>query len=173
MEFLELAKQRYSVRAYQSTPVEDEKLLKVLEAARVAPTAANRQPFRLIVIHTSGREDELRRIYSPSWFVEAPIVVCICGIHSQSWTRRDRKNYHDVDVAIAMDHLILAATDLGLGTCWIGAFDPEEARRILRLPMDVEPIVFTTLGYSDDQPSHKHKSRKSIDELVCYEHWQK
>jgi nitroreductase len=171
MEFLELVKQRYSVRAYKSTPIEDEKLQGVLEAARLAPTASNRQPFQLIVIHTKGREEELRRIYSPPWFVEAPIVVCICGISSQSWVRRDRKNYRDVDVAIAMDHLILAATDLGLGTCWVGAFDPEETRRVLGLPEDVEPILFTPLGYPDDQPGHRHKSRKSIDELVRYEYW--
>ena len=171
MGFLELAEQRYSVRAYKSTPVEDEKLEKVLEAARLAPTASNRQPFRLIVIHTNGREEELRRIYSPSWFVEAPIVICICGIPSQSWVRRDRKDYRDVDVAIAMDHLILAATDLGLGTCWVGAFNTEEARRILRLPDDVEPIAFTPLGYPDDQPSPRHKIRKSIHELVSKEHW--
>ncbi len=171
MEFLELAKQRYSVRAYKSTPVEAEKLQEVLEAARVAPTACNLQPFQLIVIHTKGREEELRRIYSPSWFVQSPIVICICGIPSQSWVRRDRKNYRDVDVAIAMDHLILAATDLGLGTCWVGAFDAEEARKVLRLPEDVEPIAFTPLGYPDDQPSHRHKIRKPMDELVRYEHW--
>ena len=171
MEFLGLAKRRYSVQAYKSTPVEDEKLQEVLEAARVAPTACNLQPFRLIVIHTKGREEELRRIYSPSWFVQAPIVICICGIPSQSWVRRDRKNYRDVDVAIAMDHLILAATDLGLGTCWVGAFNPEIARSILRIPDDVEPIAFTPLGYPDDQPGHRHNSRKSMDELVCYEYW--
>lgn len=171
MEFLELARQRYSVRAYKSTPVEAEKLQEVLEAARVAPTACNLQPFRLIVIHTKGREEELGRIYSPSWFVQSPIVICICGIPSQSWVRRDHKNYRDVDVAIAMDHLILAATDLGLGTCWVGAFDAEEARKVLRLPADVEPIAFTPLGYPDDQPSHRHKIRKPMDELVRYEHW--
>ncbi len=171
MGFLELAKQRYSVRAYKSTSVQDEKLREVLEAARLAPTASNRQPFRLIVIHTEGRVEELRRIYSPVWFVEAPIVICICGLPSQSWVRRDRKDYSDVDVAIAMDHLILAATDLGLGTCWVGAFNAEEARRILRLPDDVEPIAFTPLGYPDDQPSPRHKIRKSMHELVSYEHW--
>ncbi len=171
MEFLDLVKQRYSVRAYKAMPVEDEKLLGVLEAARLAPTASNRQPFQLIVIHTKGREEELRRIYSPSWFVEAPIVVCICSMPFQGWVRQDRKNYRDVDVAIAMDHLILAATDLGLGTCWIGAFNPGETQRILKLPEDVEPIVFTPLGYPDDQPSRRHKNRKSIDELVRYEHW--
>jgi nitroreductase len=169
MDFLELAKQRYSVRAYKSDPVEDEKLQKVLEAARLAPTACNLQPFQFIVIHTKGREAELRRIYSDSWFVQAPIVICACGMPSQSWVRSDGKNYWEVDVTIAMDHLILAAADLGLGTCWIGAFNPDAAREVLRLPNDVEPIAFTPLGYPDDQPGYK--GRKTINELVKYEHW--
>jgi len=169
MEFLELAKKRYSVRAYKSDPVEDDKLQKVLEAARLAPTACNLQPFQFIVINTKGREAELRRIYSCSWFVQAPIVICVCGIPSQSWVRQDGKNYCDVDVTIAMDHLILAAADLGLGTCWIGAFNPDAARAVLSLPDDVEPIAFTPLGYPDDQPGYK--SRKSIDKLIRYERW--
>ena len=146
MGFLELAKKRYSVRAYKSDPVEDDKLQKVLEAARLAPTACNLQPFQFIVINTKGREAELRHIYSCSWFVQAPIVICVCGIPSQSWVRQDGKNYCDVDVTIAMDHLILAAADLGLGTCWIGAFNPDVARKVLGLPDDVEPIAFTPLG---------------------------
>ncbi len=169
MEFLELTKKRYSVRAYKSDPVEDEKLQHVLEAARLAPTACNIQPFRFIVIHTKGKEAELRRIYSASWFAQAPIVICACGIPTESWRRRDGKNYCDVDVTIAMDHLILAATELGLGTCWVGAFNPEAAREILELPDNVEPIAFTPLGYPADQPGHK--GRKSLDELVRYEHW--
>jgi len=169
MGFLELAKRRYSVRAYKPDPVEDEKLQQVLEVARLAPTACNLQPFQFIVIHTKGKEAELRRIYSESWFMQAPIVICVCGIPSQSWVRRDGKNYCEVDVTIAMDHLILAAADLGLGTCWVGAFNPEAAREVLGLPYNVEPIAFTTLGYPDDHPGYK--SRKSINELVRYEHW--
>ena len=169
MGFLELIKKRYSVRAYKSDLVEDDKLQKVLEAARLAPTACNLQPFQFIVIHTEGKEAELRRIYSDSWFVQAPIVICVCGIPSQSWVRQDGKNYCDVDVTIAMDHLILAAADLGLGTCWIGAFNPDVACEVLKLPNDVEPIAFTPLGYPDDQPGYK--SRKSMDKLVRYEHW--
>ena len=169
MQFLKLAKKRYSVRAYKPEPVEDGKLQQVLEAARLAPTAANRQPLQLIVIHTAGREKELSRIYQRPWFVQAPIVICACGIPSQSWVRQDGKNYCDIDVAIAMDHLILTAADLGLGTCWVGAFNPDAAREILKLPDEVEPIAFTTLGYPDDQP--KDKKRKPIGELVRYEHW--
>ena len=169
MQFLELAKKRYSVRAYKSDPIEDNKLEQVLEAARLAPTAANRQPFQIIVIHTAGKETELGRIYSQPWFVQAPIVICICGIQSQVWVRRDDRNYLDVDVAIAMDHLTLAAADLGLGTCWIGAFDPNAARQVLGLPNEAEPIIFTPLGYPGDQP--KPKTRKPLNEIVRYEHW--
>ena len=169
MEFLELARQRHSVRAYKPDPVEDDKLQQVLEAARLAPTACNLQPFQLLVIHTKGREAELKRIYSAPWFVKAPILICACGILSQSWVRRDGENYCDVDVTIAMDHLILAATNLGLGTCWIAAFDAAAARDVLKLPDDVRPLIFTPLGYPDARPGNK--SRKSQDELVRYEHW--
>ena len=170
MEFSELIAQRYSVRAYRPVPVEDEKLQQVLEAARVAPTAANRQPFQIIVIHTEGRKEELKRIYKPDWFVEPPLVICACGLADGAWTRRrDGKSYVDVDVAIAMDHLILAAANLGLGTCWIGAFDPDAAREVLGLPDDVEPIAFTPLGYPADQPGPKR--RKPLSDLVRYENW--
>jgi nitroreductase len=169
MNFIEVVKSRYSARAYKPQPVEEEKLKQVLEAARLAPTAANRQPFRLIVIHTEGREEELGLIYSAPWFVQTPIVICACGIPSQSWVRRDGKSFCDVDVAIAMDHLLLAAADLGLGTCWVGAFDPDVARQVLGLPDDVEPIAFTPLGYPADMPGYK--SRESLDDLVRYERW--
>jgi nitroreductase len=169
MEFWELINERYSVRAYTPDPVEDEKLEKVLEAARLAPTAANRQPFQLIVIHTAGREEELYDIYGKAWFVEPPLVICACGLEEQGWTRRDGKSYVDVDVAIAMDHLILAAANEGLGTCWVGAFDPDAARRVLGLPEKVEPIAFTPLGYPADEPGAK--KRKPLDELVRQERW--
>jgi len=169
MEFSELIEKRYSVRAYKPDPVEDDKLQQVLQAARLAPTAANRQPFQLIVIHTAGREAELKRIYNRDWFVQAPLVICACKIPAQGWVRGDGKNYNDVDVAIAMDHLILAAANAGLGTCWIAAFDATAARQVLHLPDDVEPIVFTPLGYPADQPGPKR--RKALSELVRYEHW--
>ena len=169
MEFSELIQKRYSVRAYRPVPVEEDRLHQVLEVARLAPSASNRQPFKIIVIHTAGRETELRRIYDKSWFVQAPLLIAACGIPAQNWIRRDGKNYNDVDVTIAMDHLILAAASLGLGTCWIAAFDPAAAREVLRLPAGVEPIAFTPLGYPADTP--RPKERKALSELVRYEHW--
>ena len=122
MEFQQLIRKRYSVRAYKPDPVEDEKLQQVLEAARLAPTAANRQPFKLIVIRTAGRKEEIKRLYRRDWFAQAPLLICACALpREQGWSHsQSGQNYNDVDVAIVMDHLILAATELGLGTCWVG-----------------------------------------------------
>jgi len=164
MEFFDLIKKRYSVRAYESKPVEDEKLQQILEAANLAPTAANRQPFKIIVIHTSGKKAELKRIYHRDWFGQAPLVIGICTVKSAAWSRMDGKNYADVDAAIAMDHLILAAADLGLGTCWVAAFDPKAAKEVLGLPDDIEPIAFTPLGYPADE--WKPKKRKTLAEII-------
>lgn len=170
MDFSELVTYRGSIRGFKSNSVEKEKLLTILEAARMAPTAHNNQPFRLIVIHTEGREEELSQIYGRPWFTQAPIVICIVGIPSEGWVRHDGKNYYEVDVAIAMDHLILAAHNLGLGTCWIGAFDPDAAYEVLGLPEDVVPVAFTPLGYPDKAP--REKIRKPLDEIVNYETWE-
>src|SRR5512140_941014 len=170
MEYTDLIARRYSVRAYRPEPVEDEKLQLVLEAARLAPTAANRQPIQLIVMHTAGHEDEIGRIYHRPWFVQAPLVIAVCAVSSQAWVREsDRFNARLIDAAIVADHLILAATNLGLGTCWIAAFNVEAARSVLCLPADVEPVIFIPLGYPADQPGPK--IRKPLGELVRYEHW--
>jgi nitroreductase len=169
MEFLELAKKRYSVRAYKNEAVEEDKLKVILEAARFAPTAVNYQPFQIIVIKTEGREEELKLIYQAEWFSEAPIVICVCAIPDNAWKRRDGKNYADVDATIVMDHIILAATSMGLGTCWIGAFDVNAAKEVLNLPEGVEPLIFTPIGYPADEIGEK--KRKEISELVRYEKW--
>lgn len=167
MNFHELARKRYSVRAYKSDPVEKEKLQRILDTAHMAPTAANCQSYRLIIVPTAEHRDELFKIYPSDWFIQAPIVICACGITSASWIRKDdEKNYVDVDVAIVMDHLVLAATEEGLGTCWIAAFDPVRAQKFLQLPRDFVPIAFTPLGYPDIPPTPKN--RKHLDELVWY-----
>ncbi len=169
MGFSELVTCRYSVRAYRPDPVPDELLDKVLFAARMAPTAANRQPFQVIVIHTAGRENELKRVYHRDWFLQAPLVICVAGLPDKAWIRRDGWNACETDASIVMDHMILAAADLGLGTCWIANFDPAAAREAVRLPDGVIPLAFTPLGFPADQPSAKE--RKPLEELVRYEGW--
>jgi nitroreductase len=174
MTFLDLVRRRYSVRAYRPDPVPDDLLASVLEAGRLAPTASNRQPFRIIVVRTRGREAELRRIYDSEWFVQAPLILCVCEVPAEAWRRTmyDGRSHADVDAAIVMDHLTLAAADLGLGTCWIAAFDPAAAREVLAIPDEGEPMLFTPLGYAaDPSPSPRHAERRPLDELVRYERW--
>jgi nitroreductase len=169
MRFLDLVTCRYSVRAYRPDPVPTDLLEKVLFSARMAPTAANRQPFRVIVIRREGREPELARIYGRDWFLQAPLILCVCGLPNLAWIRRDGWNACETDASIAMDHMLLAAAELGLGTCWIANFDPVAAREILALPAEVVPLAFTPLGFPADQPSAKE--RKPVEELVRYETW--
>ena len=166
MEFFNVIEQRHSVRSYRPDPVEPEKLQQVLEAAQLAPTACNLQEFKMIVIKTSGYQGELKKIYSREWFTEAPYVLCVCSIPSKTWVRKDRKNYSDVDAAIVMEHIILAATALGLGTCWIGAFDAQAAREVLELDGSWEPVALTPLGYARENPVKRE--RKSLEDLVVY-----
>jgi nitroreductase len=170
MECLDIIKNRRTVRSYLPDPVEDEKLQAVLEAARLAPTAANRQPFRLIVLHTAGKEAEIMKVYAAEWLAKAPLIICACSIPAQGWTHfATGKNYCDVDAAIAMDHLILTASGLGLGTCWIAAFNHEPLRHLLRLPATMEPVVLTPLGYPEGTPGPR--IRRPMDDLVRYERW--
>jgi nitroreductase len=166
MDFGELVAKRYSVRAYKPDPVPEGLLEKVLEAARLAPTAANRQPFQIYVAGTAGREEALRKVYHRHWFTQGPLVLCVCTVPAQAWERVkfDGKCYADVDAAIVMDHMILAAAEAGLGTCWIADFNPAAAREVLHLPEGVEPVLFTPLGFPADEP--KPKERKPLSELV-------
>jgi nitroreductase len=169
MGILDLINERYSVRAYKSDLIEEEKLMAVLTAARMAPTASNRQPFNIIVIHTKGREEELLSVYQREWFVQAPLLLCVCGLPEVAWERRDGRQYLFVDIGIVMDHIVLAATELGLGTCIVAAFDVLNARRVLSIPENIEPILFTPLGYPADSP--RNKQRKDFEELIRYEGW--
>jgi len=170
MNFQELMRHRYSVRAYKSDPIEPAKLNQILTAVQFAPTAANRQPFKLIIVKTEGIQASIRAIYDRDWFVSAPIIICACGIPEQGWVRADGKSYLDVDIAIVMDHLSLAAADLGLGTCWVAAFDVIAARDFLKLPTRIEPIILMSLGYPADLPGQK--VRKPIEELIYYQDWE-
>lgn len=169
MDFAALVQKRYSVRAYKQDAVEEDKIEQIMEAARFAPTAANRQPFKVIVTYSEKRENELRSIYSADWFIQAPVVICVCVMRGQSWVRKEGKDYGDVDAAIVMDHIIMQATELGLGTCWIAAFDPQAAREVFELPDNVEPVLMTPLGYPADSP--RSKKRKNLNELVSYDVW--
>lgn len=171
MNFIELVKKRVSVRGYQPEPVSENDLNDVLEAGRLAPTAKNMQPFQFVVVRAKEVLGALAKGYAAPWFATAPVVIAVCVDPSKGWTRdlSDGKNYCEVDAAIAADHMTLAAADLGLGTCWIGAFDPVPVRNALALPDGVEPLVLLTLGHPAD--AGRPKTRKPLNELVRYETW--
>ena len=166
MDYYEVIRRRRSIRSYEDREVEEDKLKTILEAARIAPSAANAQPWRFIAIRKKEVKEELKAAYARSWFWTAPVLICACGIISEAWKRSDGKTYLDVDIAIAMDHLILAATAERLGTCWIGAFDPAEVKRILNLAPEIEPIVLTPIGYPAESP--ESRPRKAWEEVIRY-----
>jgi nitroreductase len=169
VDVFEAIRSRYSVRGYKPDPVSDELLRQVLEAGRRAPTAANRQAFRIIVVQVEGRQKELARVYGRSWLLQAPLVLAVVAVPGEAWRRSDDKPYDEVDATIAMDHMVLAATALGLGTCWIAAFDPDAAREVLGLPDDVELVAITPLGHPDKASAGT--DRKPLEDLVKYERW--
>lgn len=171
MKFIELAEKRCSIRSYTSKPVPEEALQEILQAANLAPTAKNLQPFHLIVVRDADRLDALAKAYPAPFLREAPVVIVMCSEPSEAWTRdrHDGKNYSDVDAAIAVDHMTLAATDLGLGTCWIAAFNPSAAAEALDLPEGIEPLLLLPVGYPAE--AGRAKDRKALEDLVRYDHW--
>jgi nitroreductase len=169
MEFDNLIRKRYSVRSFTNQKVEQNILLEILEAARMAPSAANFQPWHFIVITEPDYLTEIQQAYPRAWFKEAPVCIVVCSDHLHSWKRKpDGKDYADVDLAIAIDHLMLKATEMGLGTCWVCNFNLAVARKILQLPDHIEPLAFIPIGYTDSQAPEK--SRKALSEIV---HWEK
>lgn len=165
MDLSELIANRFSVRKYKSENIEYEKLLKVLEAARMAPSAVNYQPLHLIVVEAKEKLEKIYTVYKRAWIQEAPLIIVACADHSLSWKRSsDGKDSADIDVAIAIDHMTLMATELGLGTCWVCNFDISECSRILNLPSAVEPIALIPLGYP--AVNAPDKKRKRFDEFV-------
>lgn len=170
MKFIELAEKRCSIRSYKPDPVPDEQLNEVLEAGRLAPTACNLQPFQFVVVRTQEKLAELAEGYPGDWFKEAPTVIAICTQSSKAWKRKyDERCLIDVDAAIAADHMTLAAADIGLGTCWVGAFDPKIVRKVLGIPRTVEPLILLTLGFSNE--TGRPKIRQPLEKLVRYESW--
>ncbi|MBS7657312.1 nitroreductase family protein [Candidatus Bathyarchaeota archaeon] len=170
MEVFEAIKTRRSIRSYKNIPVEKEKLLKVLEAARLAPSAVNFQPWTFIVVTDPVVKQKLKASYQSDWFTSAPVIIIACAHPNKAWKKFDGEEYWKVDVAIAMQNLILAAWEEGLGTCWIGAFKEDEAKRVLGIPSDVRIVAMTPLGYPAEEKGPV-TNRKPLDEIVRYEHW--
>jgi nitroreductase len=168
MDFKELARRRYSVRSYQSKPVEKEKLIALVETALLAPSAVNFQPWKFIIVTEPDLLAQLHGCYHRDWFRSAPVCIVAIGDHDKGWHRpTDGKDYTDIDVTIAIDHLMLAATEIGLGTCWICHFNAEKCASVFNLPSNLEVIAMVPVGYplAEGIPE---KKRKTMEELVLW-----
>ena len=165
MDVLEAMQKRYSVRGYLDKEVEKEKLDKILTAAQIAPTGVNAQAFKVYVIDTKKHEEKLREVAGWDWFFEAPLIIAVVANYDDAWTRSwDNKNIAEIDATIVMDHIILEATELGLGTCYIAAFHEDAMSELLDLDDNQKPVLLTPLGYPNAEP--RGTDRKKIDELV-------
>jgi len=169
MDVFEAIKQRYSVRQYRAQPVEPEKLERVLEAARLAPSAGNRQEWRFVVVTDEQARQQLMEAASGQAFVgQAPVVIAACAETDERTMKCGQLSY-PIDVAIALEHIALQAVAEGLGTCWIGSFDEAAVKEVLDIPPAIRVVELMSLGYPADQP--KPKQRLALDEIVFYEKW--
>lgn len=170
MNFIENATKRYSVRKYTDQKVEPEKLEKILEAARVAPTAANLQPVHLLVVQSP---EGLEKIAKGARLYGAPLAIIVCADHKKAWVRPfDQKQTTDIDASILTDHMMLAATELGLGSLWICYFKPDVIKAEFDLPDHLEPINLLAIGYADGEaadPNRHSQTRIPMEQLVSYE----
>ncbi|NTW71974.1 MAG: nitroreductase [Eubacteriaceae bacterium] len=172
MEFLDLAKKRYSVRNYMDKKVDEELLMKILEAGRVAPTAKNYQPQKLLVVQS---REGLEKLGKCARIYDAPLAIVVCADHEKTWVRPlDNKDFGDVDASIITDHMMLQATELGLGSVWVCYFKSDVLREEFELPKNLEPINILLLGYAagDAKDPDRHGvERKSLEETVFYENF--
>lgn len=170
MDFLELAKKRFTVRSYGKTKVETEKLSLILEAGRIAPTAANLQPQRVLVVQT---EEGLAKLNKAANTYNAPLALVVCADHSTAWKRpMDGKRTMDIDAAIVTDHMMLEAEELGLSSVWICYFKPEVIRQEFNIPEHIEPVNILAIGYNSGlvaSPDRHRQTRKPLEETVFFE----
>lgn len=169
MDFLGLAKERYSVRKFSSKKVECEKINLILEAGKLAPTACNFQPQRLLILDDEIGLDKLKNC-TPYHF-DAPLVILICYDNTVSWKRKyDNKDSGDIDASIVTTHMMLEIANLGLGTTWVGSFDPELTRKTFKLPENIIPVALLPIGYpaGDSQPNPNHDKRFDKSQVVFH-----
>lgn len=169
MKVLDVIQKRRSVRKYKKDPIPEKAFMRVLEAARLAPSGKNFQPWKFIIVKDKALKEKLAQASAGQFFMaEAPIIIIGCGFPDNCYAHMGRymKSW-SVDVTIALDHLMLQAQEEGLGTCWIGSFEEEEVKAILNIPENVKVLALTPLGYPDEIP--RFRGRKNLDEIISYE----
>ncbi|MDD4810769.1 MAG: nitroreductase family protein [Methanobacterium formicicum] len=170
MDVFEAITQRKSIRKYKDKEIEKEKLIKVLESARIAPSASNRQEWKFIVVKDEDTRSRLVSAAHYQKFVgQAPVTIVACSTESERIMPCGQHAY-TVDLSIAVSFMMLEATELGLGTCWLGAFDEEAVKEILGIPSDIRVPAMFTLGYADENPAAR--PRKALNDIVCHEKYE-
>jgi len=169
MQLKKLIEDRYSVRAYLPHPVETEKINYILDCARLAPSACNYQPWKFYIVTDKNTIEGIHESYNREWFKSAPVYIIVCKDSDASWKRKntDNKDFGDVDSAIAAEHICLAATEIGLGTCWVCNFDPVILRKAINIPSHMEAMAIFPLGYIDEEKSSApEKKRKQLSDIT-------
>ena len=171
MDVFDAVKERYSVRSYKGKSIPDGDLMKILEAARLAPSAKNLQEWRFVVVKDKDTRAKLSEAAKGQRFVaEAPVVLACCAETDNHMMTCGQLCY-PIDIAIAIDHMTLVAAELGMGSCWIGAFYEDRVKKILNIPDEIRVVELLCLGYAADKEPLK-KSRLSLKEIVKYEKWE-
>jgi nitroreductase len=169
LDFYDAVQKRLSVRSYKPDPIPEAVLNRIIETGRLAPSAKNYQPWKFIIVKDPTVKQALVPACRGQAFIaEAPVVICGCAVDAQVW--KGMGGYWSaeaVDLAIALEHMMLAATAEGLGTCWIGAFTEAEVKNVLAIPEGVKPIALTPLGVPAREA--KPRPRKPLSEIVCYD----
>jgi len=166
MDVYEAIKKRCSVRTYEDRPVEDDKLQRILDAGRHAPSGNNRQEWKFVVVRDEKLRSGLAKAADQAFVGQAPVVIAVVGLNPERVMACDIPA-DPVDCAIAIDHMTLAAVAEGLGTCWIGHFDQDASRKLLGVPASAKIIELLPMGYPAVAP--KPKKRKDLSEVVCYD----
>ncbi len=169
-QLLALIKERYSCRNYRKgvAPSRDE-LRALVDAARLAPSACNRQPWRFLVADADPLRSEIAACYPRQWAADAGVFIVCLGEHETAWHRADGKDHTDVDLSIAAEHICLAATAIGLATCWICNFDVDKLSHLLNLPAGLEAVAVLAVGYPAEDQEPTPKKRKPLDEIILWE----
>jgi nitroreductase len=166
LDFYDVVKHRRSVRAYDSKPVPHDVLKRILETAQFAPSASNRQPWHFIIVTDTAKREKLSKGIYAGFLAESPVVIVGCGDEATM------ERWYRVDVTIAMEHIVLAATNEGLGTCWVGSFDENTVKEALKLPEQFRVVALLGMGYPREKSDFKKKidyafdRRKKLEEIV-------